>query len=283
MCGPRGAWSGQQPVCAAPGRRHVPGAEAGHVRPRDAGHGAAGGHAGVARVHRAAAARPRPARPVSAPEVRGPGRGAGAGLECRGQPPGGVPARVQAGGGRDAHLPRPRPLVRPAPRLCPRHLPAPRAPAARQGAGLGAATRASSDTCFSASDKPGWILIVWVVSGEDGGGGHWPAHHREHPAARPRAAAEHHGGRQLSSGWPRAGHVTSDLTADWSIRWRECVRSVEAELEQSSRHDRWLTNSAVKRSIGSTIGAFSWLKVPNSAFTFKTLLRHYAKQTLTPQ
>ena len=27
--------------------------------------------------------------------------------------------------------------------------------------------------------------------------------------------------------------------------------------------------------------AFSWLKAPTSAFTFKTLLRHYAKQTLT--
>ena len=27
--------------------------------------------------------------------------------------------------------------------------------------------------------------------------------------------------------------------------------------------------------------AFSWLKVPNSTFTFKTLLRHYAKQALT--
>ena len=26
--------------------------------------------------------------------------------------------------------------------------------------------------------------------------------------------------------------------------------------------------------------AFSWLKVPTSAFTFKTLLRHYAEQTL---
>ena len=29
--------------------------------------------------------------------------------------------------------------------------------------------------------------------------------------------------------------------------------------------------------------AFSWLKAPTSAFTFKTLLRHYAKQKLTPQ
>ena len=28
--------------------------------------------------------------------------------------------------------------------------------------------------------------------------------------------------------------------------------------------------------------AFSWLKAPTSAFTFKTLLRHYAKQALTP-
>ena len=28
--------------------------------------------------------------------------------------------------------------------------------------------------------------------------------------------------------------------------------------------------------------AFSWLKVPTSSFTFKTLLRHYAKRALTP-
>ena len=29
--------------------------------------------------------------------------------------------------------------------------------------------------------------------------------------------------------------------------------------------------------------AFSWLKAPTSAFTFKTLLRQYAKRVLTPQ
>ena len=50
--------------------------------------------------------------------------------------------------------------------------------------------------------------------------------------------------------------------------------------------------SAVKRSIGSTTGctitekaptrAFSWLQVATTAFTFKTLLRHYAKRALTP-
>ena len=49
--------------------------------------------------------------------------------------------------------------------------------------------------------------------------------------------------------------------------------------------------SAANRSIGFTTGctitekaptrAFSWLKAPTSAFTFKTLLRHYAKQALT--
>ena len=51
--------------------------------------------------------------------------------------------------------------------------------------------------------------------------------------------------------------------------------------------------SAVKRSIGSTTGctitekaptrAFSWLKAPTSTFTFKTLLRHYAKRAMTPR
>ena len=29
--------------------------------------------------------------------------------------------------------------------------------------------------------------------------------------------------------------------------------------------------------------AFSWLKAPTSAFTFKTLLKHYAKRALTPR
>ena len=51
--------------------------------------------------------------------------------------------------------------------------------------------------------------------------------------------------------------------------------------------------SAVERSIGSTTGctitekvstrAFTLLKTPTSAFTFKTLLSHYAKRALTPR
>ena len=58
------------------------------------------------------------------------------------------------------------------------------------------------------------------------------------------------------------------------------------------QHSLHITTSAVKRSIGSTTGgtitekaptrAFSWLKAPTNAFTIKTLLRHYAKQALTP-
>ena len=51
--------------------------------------------------------------------------------------------------------------------------------------------------------------------------------------------------------------------------------------------------SAANRSIGSTAGctitekaptrALSWLKAATTAFTFKMLLRHYAKRALTPQ
>ena len=64
-------------------------------------------------------------------------------------------------------------------------------------------------------------------------------------------------------------------------------------ITRVSRQRLYNGTSAANRSIGSTTGctitekastrAFSWLKAPTSAFTFKTLLRHYAKQALTPQ
>ena len=41
------------------------------------------------------------------------------------------------------------------------------------------------------------------------------------------------------------------------------------------REDFTITEKAPTRT-------FSWLKGPTSAFTFKTLLRHYAKRALTP-
>ena len=46
------------------------------------------------------------------------------------------------------------------------------------------------------------------------------------------------------------------------------------------------SGSASKRSIRRfviTEKAFSWLKAATTAFTFKTLLRHYAKRALTPR
>ena len=47
-------------------------------------------------------------------------------------------------------------------------------------------------------------------------------------------------------------------------------------LKQRLNEDFTITQKAPTR-------AFSWWKVPNSAFTFKTLLRHYAKRALTPR
>ena len=51
-----------------------------------------------------------------------------------------------------------------------------------------------------------------------------------------------------------------------------------------------LGNSASKSSIRRFVitekaptRAFSWLKAATTAFTFKTLLRHYAEQALTPR
>ena len=52
----------------------------------------------------------------------------------------------------------------------------------------------------------------------------------------------------------------------------------------------WINTSASKSSIRMFVitekaptRAFSWLKAVTTAFTFKTLLRHFAKQALTPR
>ena len=54
-----------------------------------------------------------------------------------------------------------------------------------------------------------------------------------------------------------------------------------------------ISGSAANRLIGEVVQSrrrpllgpspFSWLEAPTSAFTFKTLLRHYAKRALTPR
>ena len=52
----------------------------------------------------------------------------------------------------------------------------------------------------------------------------------------------------------------------------------------TERAELLLTTSAVKRSIGEVVQSRRRpLLGPSSAFTFKTLLRHYAKRALTPQ
>ena len=44
-----------------------------------------------------------------------------------------------------------------------------------------------------------------------------------------------------------------------------------------------IMTSAANQSIGSTTGCTITEKAPTTAFTFKTLLRHYAKWALTPR
>ena len=82
-----------------------------------------------------------------------------------------------------------------------------------------------------------------------------------------------------------------DKTEEHSDRLEEDDHGVD--LDVVDLLPETVLDSAVKRSIGSTTGctitekaptrAFSWLKAPTSAFTFKTLLRHYAKWALTPR
>ena len=51
-------------------------------------------------------------------------------------------------------------------------------------------------------------------------------------------------------------------------------------------HDTSASKSSIRRFViteKAPTRAFSWLKAATTAFTFKTLLRHYAKRTLTPR
>ena len=79
--------------------------------------------------------------------------------------------------------------------------------------------------------------------------------------ARPQAVRHHHAkhfGQQQAGGEQQMGRVVTTSASKSSIR-----RFV-------------ITEKAPTR-------AFSWLKAATTAFTFKTLLRHYAKRALTPR
>ena len=68
------------------------------------------------------------------------------------------------------------------------------------------------------------------------------------------------------------------------------LQQTDARVIISSKVFLRIVTSASKRSIRRFVftekaptRAFSWLKAPTIAFTFKTLLRHYAKRALTPR
>ena len=70
----------------------------------------------------------------------------------------------------------------------------------------------------------------------------------------------------------------------WLADVYECPPVSQTEIVKLLRLSKMERNSASKRSIRRfvvTEKAFSWLKAATTAFTFKTLLRHYAKRVLT--
>ena len=62
------------------------------------------------------------------------------------------------------------------------------------------------------------------------------------------------------------------VPAHWRQHTGHCSSAPHTALQQSCT----ITEKAPTR-------AFSWLKAATTAFTFKTLLRHYAKRALTPR
>ena len=80
--------------------------------------------------------------------------------------------------------------------------------------------------------------------------------------------------------------VESVWVACWPVPVLTMVLMTAVTLAILSGHRvTWRHTSASKSSIRRfviTTRAFAWLKAATTAFTFKTLLRHYAKQVLTP-
>ena len=60
------------------------------------------------------------------------------------------------------------------------------------------------------------------------------------------------------------------------LHQRRKIKISAADIPSVSQSVFTITEKAPTR-------AFSWLSAPTSTFTFKTLLRHYAKQMLTPR
>ena len=103
------------------------------------------------------------------------------------------------------------------------------------------------------------------MGGRSGGAGKASLGHRE-------AVAE------LLSRGLEAGLDTMTRDSQASTALHLAVRGGRAEVSapKSSIRRFVITEKAPTR-------AFSWLKAATTAFTFKTLLRHYAKRALTPR
>ena len=56
----------------------------------------------------------------------------------------------------------------------------------------------------------------------------------------------------------------------------------DLSLKRGSTRSFVITEKAPTRAFSWLNRAFSWLKAATTTFTFKTLLRHYAKRVLTP-
>ena len=76
----------------------------------------------------------------------------------------------------------------------------------------------------------------------------------------------------------------------WLADVYECPPVSQTEIVKLLRLSKMERNSASKRSIRRFVvtekaptRTFSWLKAATTGFTFKTLLRHYAKRALTPR
>ena len=65
-----------------------------------------------------------------------------------------------------------------------------------------------------------------------------------------------------------------------------CTQSGDRSVLQTPSVSISASKSSIRRFViteKAPTWAFSWLKAATTAFTFKTLLRHYAKQALTPR
>ena len=94
----------------------------------------------------------------------------------------------------------------------------------------------------------------------------------------------------MEAGSSKAGHVSPPL------QHQQIYAEIDKFYPAAAAGDQQIyctvQDSAVKRSIGSTTGctitekaptrAFSWLKAPTSAFTFKTLLTPFCRELIFP-